>query len=85
MSKEANNSFSGCLNGDFKEAGAVPTVSAGSISDPASQRRKAVILALGKALPDQLLLQESLVENYFRETNCDDPVMREKLERLCSN
>ncbi|KAH0436436.1 hypothetical protein IEQ34_026411 [Dendrobium chrysotoxum] len=85
MSEEANNSFSGCLNGDFKDARAVPTVSAGGVSDPASQRRKAVILALGKALPDQLLLQESLVENYFRETNCDDPVMREKLERLCKN
>ncbi|KAG0477856.1 hypothetical protein HPP92_012575 [Vanilla planifolia] len=51
----------------------------------ASRPGKAAILALGKAFPDHLLLQENLVDNYFHETNCNDPVLREKLERLCKS
>ncbi|GAB2267959.1 hypothetical protein Dimus_002936 [Dionaea muscipula] len=44
---------------------------------------KATILALGKAFPHQLIMQEFLVDGYFRNTNCDDPVLKEKLTRLC--
>ncbi|XP_010934708.2 type III polyketide synthase A-like [Elaeis guineensis] len=50
-----------------------------------SRRGKAAVLALGKAFPDHVLLQERLVEGYLRDTKCDDPVMKEKLERLCKN
>ncbi|KAK3019685.1 hypothetical protein RJ639_004160 [Escallonia herrerae] len=44
---------------------------------------KAAVLAIGKAFPSQVIPQECLVEGYFRDTNCDDLVMKEKLERLC--
>lgn len=44
---------------------------------------KATILALGKAFPHQLVMQEFLVDGYFRNTNCDDPDLKEKLARLC--
>ncbi|XP_043715628.1 type III polyketide synthase A [Telopea speciosissima] len=44
---------------------------------------KATVLALGKAFPQQLIPQEYLVEGYFRDTKCEDSVMKEKLERLC--
>ncbi|KAL3539052.1 hypothetical protein ACH5RR_002418 [Cinchona calisaya] len=44
---------------------------------------KAIILALGKAFPHQLVMQEFLVDGYFRSTNCDDPDLKEKLTRLC--
>ncbi|KAK6159542.1 hypothetical protein DH2020_006856 [Rehmannia glutinosa] len=44
---------------------------------------KATILALGKAFPHQLVLQEFLVDGYFRNTNCDDPDLKQKLTRLC--
>ncbi|ONK59137.1 uncharacterized protein A4U43_C08F3370 [Asparagus officinalis] len=53
------------------------------LCERSSRRGKATILALGKAFPDQILRQERLVEGYLRDTNCDDPVMKEKLERLC--
>ncbi|KAF9617515.1 hypothetical protein IFM89_036719 [Coptis chinensis] len=46
---------------------------------------KATILALGKAFPSQLIPQEHLVEGYCRDTKCEDPAMKEKLERLCKN
>ena len=46
---------------------------------------KATILAIGKALPDNLIKQELLVDGYFKDTNCQDPVLREKLDRLCKN
>ena len=45
---------------------------------------KAAILALGKAFPHQLVMQEFLVDGYFRNTNCDDPDLKEKLTRLCN-
>lgn len=45
---------------------------------------KAAILALGKAFPHQLVMQEFLVDGYFRNTNCDDPDLKEKLARLCN-
>jgi len=50
----------------------------------AGRRGKATVLALGKAFPDQVLRQEHLVEGYLRDTNCDDPIVKEKLERLCN-
>ncbi|KAG8368160.1 hypothetical protein BUALT_Bualt15G0016200 [Buddleja alternifolia] len=45
---------------------------------------KAAILALGKAFPHQLVMQEYLVDGYFRDTNCDDPDLKQKLTRLCN-
>ncbi|XVE67101.1 hypothetical protein DITRI_Ditri08aG0133200 [Diplodiscus trichospermus] len=44
---------------------------------------KATVLALGKAFPHQLVMQEFLVDGLFRNTNCDDPDLRQKLSRLC--
>ncbi|BAT91135.1 hypothetical protein LR48_Vigan08g192100 [Vigna angularis] len=44
---------------------------------------KATILALGKAFPPQLVMQEFLVDGYFRSTNCDNPELKQKLTRLC--
>jgi hypothetical protein len=44
---------------------------------------KATILALGKAFPHQLVMQEYLVDGYFRDTNCDNPQLKQKLARLC--
>lgn len=44
---------------------------------------KATILAMGKALPPQLIPQDCLVEGYMRDTNCKDLRIKEKLERLC--
>ncbi|KAL5706527.1 hypothetical protein ACHQM5_024684 [Ranunculus cassubicifolius] len=49
----------------------------------ASGKGKATILALGKAFPNQLVMQELLVDGYFRNTNCDDPDLKQKLARLC--
>lgn len=46
---------------------------------------KATILALGKAFPHQLVMQELLVDGYFRDTNCDDPELKRKLTRLCKS
>ncbi|PIN14295.1 hypothetical protein CDL12_13086 [Handroanthus impetiginosus] len=45
--------------------------------------KKATILALGKAFPHQLVMQDFLVDGYFKNTNCDDPELKEKLTRLC--
>ncbi|CAJ1933899.1 unnamed protein product [Sphenostylis stenocarpa] len=44
---------------------------------------KATILALGKAFPHQLVMQEYLVDGYFRCTNCDNPELKQKLSKLC--
>ncbi|KAF9619186.1 hypothetical protein IFM89_005740 [Coptis chinensis] len=44
---------------------------------------KTTILALGKAFPHQLVMQELLVDGYFRNTKCDDPELKQKLARLC--
>lgn len=46
---------------------------------------KATILALGKAFPHQLVMQDYLVDGYFKDTNCDDPVLKQKLTRLCNS
>lgn len=46
---------------------------------------KATILALGKAFPQQLVMQEFLADGYFKNTNCDDPELKQKLTRLCNN
>ncbi|EPS66734.1 hypothetical protein M569_08037, partial [Genlisea aurea] len=45
--------------------------------------RKANILALGKAFPHQLLIQDLLVDAYFRNTNSHDPHLKQKLIQLC--
>ena len=45
---------------------------------------KATILAIGKAFPHQLVMQEYLVDGYFKTTNCDDPELKQKLTRLCN-
>ncbi|KAL8543127.1 hypothetical protein ACS0TY_003858 [Phlomoides rotata] len=45
--------------------------------------RKATILALGKAFPHQLVLQDFLVDAYFRNTNHHDADLKQKLTRLC--
>lgn len=44
---------------------------------------KANILSLGKAFPHQLVMQDLLVDGYFRNTNCDNPELKQKLTRLC--
>ncbi|CAF1868403.1 type III polyketide synthase A [Brassica napus] len=44
---------------------------------------KATVLALGKAFPSQVVPQEHLVEGFLRDTKCDDPFIKEKLEHLC--
>ncbi|XP_047939938.1 type III polyketide synthase B-like [Salvia hispanica] len=45
--------------------------------------KKAIILGLGKALPHQLVLQDFLVDAYFKITNRHDPDLKQKLVRLC--
>ncbi|XWS67780.1 hypothetical protein CRYUN_Cryun04dG0034700 [Craigia yunnanensis] len=45
---------------------------------------KATLLALGKAFPHQLVMQEFLVDGFFKNTNCDDSDLRKKLSRLCN-
>lgn len=58
---------------------------AGEVGSPEKVKPgKAAILALGKAFPHQLVMQEYLVDGYFRNTNCDDPDLKEKLARLCN-
>nr|UPN62989.1 polyketide synthase 1 [Aquilaria sinensis] len=44
---------------------------------------KATILALGKAFPYQLVMQEFLVDGYFKNTSCKDQELKQKLARLC--
>lgn len=46
---------------------------------------KATILAFGKAFPRIEVKQEYLAEGYLRDTNCNDPVLKAKLERLCKS
>nr|ACG43505.1 hypothetical protein [Zea mays] len=47
-------------------------------------RAKAMLFALGKSFPDQVLPQEKVVESYLQESSCDDPATRAKLQRLCT-
>ncbi|XP_076899976.1 type III polyketide synthase A-like [Bidens hawaiensis] len=63
-------------------------INSNGVSDSSTTRRlptpgKATVLAIGKAFPSQLVPQDCLVEGYFRDTNCVDFAMKEKLERLC--
>ena len=46
---------------------------------------KACILALGKAFPHQIVMQDYLVDGYFKNTNCEDPELKQKLARLCNS
>ena len=43
-------------------------------------RGKAMLLALGKGFPDQVLPQEKVAASYLQESSCDDPDTRAKLE-----
>lgn len=45
----------------------------------------ATILALGKAFPHQLVMQDFLVDGYFKDTKSDDPELKQKLARLCKS
>ncbi|CAM8976031.1 unnamed protein product [Rhodiola kirilowii] len=60
-------------SGDFMQGDVTQKANAG----------KATILALGKAFPNQLVMQDFLVDGYFKNTNCDDLELKEKLTRLC--
>lgn len=66
-----NKNVNGASNHFFQPSRRVPTLG------------KATILAMGKALPPQLVPQDCLVEGYMRDTNCKDLRIKEKLERLC--
>ncbi|XP_058081948.1 type III polyketide synthase B [Magnolia sinica] len=44
---------------------------------------KTTIMALGKAFPHQLVMQQFLVDGYFKNTKCNDPDLKQKLTRLC--
>ncbi|XP_062190605.1 type III polyketide synthase B [Phragmites australis] len=44
---------------------------------------KATIMALGHAFPQQLVMQDYVVDGFMKNTNCDDPELKEKLTRLC--
>jgi hypothetical protein len=44
---------------------------------------RASVFAFGRAFPAQEVKQELLTEGYLRDTNCHDPVLKAKLERLC--
>jgi hypothetical protein len=44
---------------------------------------RAAVFAFGRAFPAQEVKQELLTEGYLRDTNCNDPVLKAKLERLC--
>ena len=44
---------------------------------------RAAVFAFGRAFPRQEVKQEFLTEGYLRDTNCNDPVLKAKLERLC--
>ncbi|KAL0726019.1 hypothetical protein Bca4012_022112 [Brassica carinata] len=52
-------------------------------SEKKSNPGKATILSIGKAFPHQLVMQEYLVDGYFKTTNCEDPELKQKLTRLC--
>uniref|UniRef100_A0A0D9WXX5 Chalcone synthase n=1 Tax=Leersia perrieri TaxID=77586 RepID=A0A0D9WXX5_9ORYZ len=56
---------------------------ASSTSSMAPNPGKATILALGHAFPQQLVMQDYVVDGFMRNTNCDDPELKEKLTRLC--
>ncbi|KAH9299665.1 hypothetical protein KI387_031347 [Taxus chinensis] len=56
-----------------------------SKAHPKSRTGVATALAFGNAFPEQLVMQEFLVDGYFKNTNCNDPVLREKLDRLCKS
>lgn len=48
------------------------------------KQKKATILSMGKAFPHHLVMQELLVDGYFKNANCNDPDLKQKLTRLCN-
>ncbi|CAA6655936.1 unnamed protein product [Spirodela intermedia] len=46
---------------------------------------KATVLALGKAFPHQLVMQDYLVDSYFRDIRCNDLELKKKLAHLCKS
>lgn len=55
------------------------------ISTSSRQARpgKATILAIGRAVPDVIVKNETLAEHYLQDFNIQDPVMHAKMRRLC--
>lgn len=45
---------------------------------------RATVLALGKAFPHQLVMQDYLVDSYFRDIRCNDLELKKKLAHLCN-
>ncbi|CAM6112420.1 unnamed protein product [Calypogeia fissa] len=47
---------------------------------------RATVLAIGRAVPDQVVHQEELAARFLKDMNCDqDPKVVAKLQRLCTN
>lgn len=63
----------------------VDTTASKRASSMAPNPGKATILALGHAFPQQLVMQDFVVDGFMRNTNCDDLELKEKLTRLCNN
>jgi hypothetical protein len=61
------------------------TAAAKQSSSMAPNPGKATILALGHAFPQQLVMQDYVVDGFMKNTNCYDPELKEKLTRLCNN
>ncbi|KAF8690756.1 hypothetical protein HU200_041141 [Digitaria exilis] len=61
----------------------IDTATSKQASSMAPNPGKATILALGHAFPQQLVMQDFVVDGFMKNTNCDDPELKEKLTRLC--
>ncbi|KAH9530593.1 hypothetical protein CY35_20G011000 [Sphagnum magellanicum] len=44
---------------------------------------KVTVLAIGRAVPEVMIKNEGLADNFFRDADVDDPVLLAKLRRLC--
>jgi hypothetical protein len=44
---------------------------------------KVTVLAIGRAVPEMMIKNEGLADNFLRDANVDDPIMLAKLRRLC--
>lgn len=64
--------------------GAIDTATSKQASSMAPNAGKATILALGHAFPQQLVMQDFVVDGFMKNTNCHDPELKEKLTRLCN-
>ncbi|XP_078448330.1 chalcone and stilbene synthase family protein [Wolffia australiana] len=57
----------------------------GSAIEAAGSTGKACILAMGKAFPNQLVMQDYLVDSYFKDIDCTDSALKQKLAHLCKS